>query len=292
MIPAKFDYARPSSVEEAVQALADGGDDPKVIAGGQSFIPVLRLRLAAPSTVVDIGAIDELKQVSEDGDKIKIGAMVTHAEVLENELIGQHVTLLQEITDTVADRQVRRRGTLCGALAHADPAGDLGSAAVALDAEFEIAGSDGRRTVPAAEFFEDYLTTAIGEGEVLVSVSFPKVGDWKVHYEKFNRMAQAWATVGVAVALKVEGGTISDARVGLTNMGSTPLRASAVEQELIGKPANEETFKAAAEKADEGTSPTDDLSAKAEYRKHLAKVLTRRALEKAMSAGESDHGDK
>lgn len=292
MIPAKFDYARPSSVEEAVQALADGGDDPKVIAGGQSFIPVLRLRLAAPSTIVDIGAIDELKQVTEDGDKIKIGAMVTHSEVLENELVAQHVKLLQEITETVADRQVRHRGTLCGALAHADPAGDLGSAAVALEAEFEIAGSEGRRTVPASEFFEDYLTTAIGEGEVLVSVSFPKVGDWKVHYEKFNRMAQAWATVGVAVALKVDGDTISDARVGLTNMGSTPLRATGVEAELTGKPATEETFKAAAEKADEGTSPTDDLSAKADYRRHLAKVLTRRALQKAISAGKSDHGNK
>lgn len=291
MIPAKFDYARPSSVEEAVQALADGGDDPKVIAGGQSFIPVLRLRLAAPSTVVDIGAIDELKQVSEDGDKIKIGSMVTHAEVLENDLIGQHVPLLQQITDTVADRQVRHRGTLGGALAHADPAGDLGSAAVALDAEFEIAGSDGRRTVSAADFFEDYLTTAIGEGEVLVSVSFPKSGDFKTHYEKFNRMAQAWATVGSAVALKIDGDTISDARVGLTNMGSTPIRATAVEEALKGQPANADSFKAAAEKADEGTSPTDDLSAKADYRRHLAKVLTRRALENAL-AGNADQGDK
>lgn len=291
MIPAKFEYARPTSVEDAVQALADGGDDPKVLAGGQSFIPVLRLRLAAPSTVVDIGAIDELGQVSEDGDRIKIGSMVTHAEVLGNDLIGQHVPLLQEITETVADRQVRHRGTLGGALAHADPAGDLGAAAVALEAEFEIAGPDGRRTVAAADFFEDYLTTAIAEGEVLVSVSFPKCGDYKVHYQKFNRMAQAWATVGVAVALKLDGDTISEARVGLTNMGSTPLRASGVEEALAGKPANEETFRAAAERADEGTSPTDDLSAKADYRRHLAKVLTRRALERAVS-GSDEHGDK
>ena len=291
MIPAKFDYARPSSVDEAVQALANGGDDPKVIAGGQSFIPVLRLRLAAPSTVVDIGAIDELKQVSDEGDKIKIGSMVTHAEVLENDLITSNVPLLREITETVADRQVRHRGTLGGALAHADPAGDLGSAAVALEAEFEIAGADGRRTVAAADFFEDYLTTAIGEGEVLVSVSFPKTGDWKCHYQKFNRMAQAWATVGVAVALKVDGDTITEARVGLTNMGSVPLRASGVESALAGQPATAESFAAAAEHAAEGTSPTDDLSAKADYREHLAKVLTRRALEGALK-GRDSHGDK
>lgn len=285
MIPAKFDYARPSTVEEAVQALADGGDDPKVMAGGQSFIPVLRLRLAAPSTVVDIGAIDELRQVSSEGDKIRIGSMVTHAEVLQNALVAEHLPLLHQVTETVADRQVRRRGTLGGALAHADPAGDLGSAAVALDAEFEIAGPDGRRTVSAADFFVDYLTTTVEENEVLVAVTFPRSGDLKVNYQKFNRMAQGWATVGAAVAVKVDGDTITEARVGLTNMGSVPIRASGVEADLVGKPANAETFKAAAERADEGTSPTDDLSAKADYRKHLAKVLTRRALEAAFGLG-------
>lgn len=285
MIPAKFDYARPSTVEEAVQALADGGDDPKVMAGGQSFIPVLRLRLAAPSTVVDIGAIDELRQVSSEGDKIRIGSMVTHAEVLQNALVAEHLPLLHQVTETVADRQVRRRGTLGGALAHADPAGDLGSAAVALDAEFEVAGPGGRRTVSASDFFVDYLTTTVEENEVLVAVTFPRSGDLKVNYQKFNRMAQGWATVGAAVAVKVDGDTITEARVGLTNMGSVPIRASGVEADLVGKPANAETFKAAAERADEGTSPTDDLSAKADYRKHLAKVLTRRALEAAFGLG-------
>lgn len=282
MIPAQFDYSRPSSVEEAVQALADGGDDPKVMAGGQSFIPVLRLRLAAPSTVVDIGSIDELKQISTEGDKIRIGSMVTHAEVLDSAVIAEHIPLLHQVTETVADRQVRHRGTLGGALAHADPAGDLGSVAVALEAEFEVAGPNGRRTVSAADFFVDYLTTTIEENEVLVSTSFPRSGDFKSHYQKFNRMAQGWATVGSAVAVKVDGDKISDVRVGLTNMGSVPIRAAGVEAALVGKPANADTVREAAEHADEGTSPTDDLSAKADYRRHLAKVLTRRALENAL----------
>ena len=278
MIPAAFEYARPTSIEEAVSALAGGGEDAKILAGGQSFIPVLRLRLAAPSTVIDLGGVEELKTVTEDGGNIKIGSMVTHADVLTNELIGTHLPLLTATTETVADRQVRNRGTLGGALAHADPAGDLGAVAVALDATFEIAGAGGRRTVAAADFFEDYLTTALGEGDVLVSVSFPKQDGYGVHYEKFNRMAQAWATVGVAVAVKVEGGNFADAKIALTNMSTVPVRASAVEQALIGQPANAETIETAAAKAAEGTNPTDDLSAKADYREHLAKVLTKRAV--------------
>ncbi|PRZ41664.1 carbon monoxide dehydrogenase medium subunit [Antricoccus suffuscus] len=278
MIPSSFDYARPTSVDEAVSALASGGEDAKILAGGQSFIPVLRLRLAAPSTVVDLGRIEELRQVTEDGDNITIGSMVTHADVLTNALIGQHLPLLTAATDTVADRQVRNRGTLGGALAHADPAGDLGAVAVALDATFEVAGSGGRRTVAAADFFQDYLTTVLGEGDVLVGISFPKQVGYGVRYEKFNRMAQAWATVGVAAAVKVEGGNITDARVALTNMSTVPVRATAVEQALVGKPANAQTIEAAAQQAAEGTNPTDDLSAKADYRVHLAKVLTKRAV--------------
>ncbi len=278
MIPSSFDYARPTSIDEAVSALASGGEDAKILAGGQSFIPVLRLRLAAPSTVVDLGRVEELRQVTEDGDTITIGSMVTHADVLTNPLIGQHLPLLTATTDTVADRQVRNRGTLGGALAHADPAGDLGAVAVALDATFEIAGSGGRRTVAAADFFQDYLTTVLGEGDVLVSISFPKQVGYGVRYEKFNRMAQAWATVGVAAAVKVEDGNIADARVALTNMSTVPVRASAVEQALIGKPATAQTIEEAAQKAAEGTNPTDDLAAKADYREHLARVLTRRAV--------------
>lgn len=281
MIPSKFDYVRPASVDEAITALTDAGEDAKILAGGQSFIPVLRLRLAAPSMVVDIGGIDELKGVTDNGDTLTIGAMTTHADILGSDLVKTHLPLLWEATETVADRQVRRRGTFGGAIAHADPAGDLGAVSVALDATMEIASATGRRTVNAQDFFQDYLTTAVGEADVLVSVTMAKQEGYGVRYEKFNRMAQAWSTVAVAAAVKVDGGTITDARVALTNMGTVPIRATAVEEALKGKPADADTIAAAAELAAEGTSPTDDLSAKADYRTHLAKVLTKRALASA-----------
>ncbi|MFC5948790.1 FAD binding domain-containing protein [Pseudonocardia lutea] len=278
MIPAKFDYVRPSSVEEAVSALQQGGDDAKILAGGQSLLPVLRLRLAAPSLVVDLGGIAELRQISEDGDRIAIGAMAPHHDVMRDDLVKQHVTLLSQATATVADPQVRHRGTLGGALAHADPAGDLGAVALALDAEFVIAGSSGTRTVPAGEFFVDYFTTAIGEGEILTQVRFPKYTGWSSHYEKFNRTAQAWSMVAVAAALRVEGGSIAEARIGLTNMGTTPIRATGVEQALVGQPATADTVRAAAEHATEGTAAPSDADAAADYREHLARVLTGRAV--------------
>ncbi|NMH98065.1 FAD binding domain-containing protein [Pseudonocardia acidicola] len=278
MIPAKFDYVRPSSVEEAVTALQQGGDDAKILAGGQSLLPVLRLRLAAPSVIIDLGGIAELRGVREDGDRIVVGAMTPHHDVMRSDLVKQHVALLAQATETVADPQVRHRGTLGGSLAHADPAGDLGAVALALDAEFVIAGASGRRTVPASEFFVDYFTTAIGEGEVLVEIRFPRYTGWKTHYEKFNRTAQAWSMVAVAAALKVDGGAISQARVGLTNMGATPLRATGVEQALVGQPANADTVRAAAERATEGTAAPSDADAAADYREHLARVLTGRAV--------------
>lgn len=278
MIPAKFDYVRPSTVEEAVSALQQGGDDAKILAGGQSLLPVLRLRLAAPSVVIDLGGIAELRQISEDGDRVAIGAMAPHHDVMRDDLVKQHVTLLSQATATVADPQVRHRGTLGGALAHADPAGDLGAVALALDAEFVIAGSSGTRTVPANEFFVDYFTTAIGEGEILTQVRFPKYTGWSTHYEKFNRTAQAWSMVAVAAALRVEGGSIAEARIGLTNMGTTPIRATGVEQALVGQPATADSVRAAAEHATEGTAAPSDADAAADYREHLAKVLTGRAV--------------
>jgi carbon-monoxide dehydrogenase medium subunit len=208
-----------------------------------------------------------------------IGAMTTHSDVLENPLIRQHAPLIAEATETVADRQVRHRGTFGGALAHADPAGDLPAVALALDAEFVIAGLGGRRTVPAAEFFVDYLTTALDEGEVLVEVRIPKLaGTWGMHYEKFNRVAQAWSIVAVAAVVRREGDRIAEARIGLTNMGPTPLRASGVEAALAGAAATPEAIAAAADHAAEGTSPSSDLNGQADYREHLAKVLTRRAV--------------
>ncbi|MBW0088636.1 xanthine dehydrogenase family protein subunit M [Pseudonocardia sp. KRD-184] len=278
MIPSKFDYVKPASVAEAVQALADGGDDAKILAGGQSLIPVLRLRLAAPSVIIDLGGIAELRGIREDGDQIVIGAMTPYHDIVRDDLVKQHVALLGQATETVADNQVRHRGTLGGSLAHADPAGDLGAPTLALDAQLVIAGASGTRTVSAAEFFVDYFTTAIGEAEILTEIRFPKYTGWGSHYEKFNRTAQAWSMCAVAAAVKVDGGTISEARVGLTNMGTTPIRATGVEQALVGQPATADAIRAAAEHATEGTSAPSDADAAADYREHLAKVLTGRAV--------------
>jgi len=277
VIPASFDYVRPTTVDEVLQALGGGGDV-KVLAGGQSLIPVMRLRLAAPDTVVDLARVSELHGVRDDGDAIVIGAMTTHDEVLHDPLIAEHAALIVQATETVADRQVRHRGTFGGALAHADPAGDLPAVALALDAEFVIAGPGGRRTVSAADFFLDYLTTAVGEDELLVEIRIPKLGEgWGTHYEKFHRVAQAWSIVGVAAAVRRENGSIAEARIGLTNMSSVPVRASAVEAALVGG-ADADAVGAASEHAAEGTNPTSDLNAKADYRQHLARVLTKRAV--------------
>lgn len=278
MIPAAFDYVRPTTVEEAVNALRDGGDDAKILAGGQSLLPVLRLRMADPSLIIDLGGIPELRGVREDGDQIVVGAMTSHHDVTRDDLLAQHVALIQEATKTVADPQVRHRGTLGGALAHADPAGDLAAPALALGADLVLVGPNGTRTVNADDFFEDYFTTAIGEGELLTEIRFPKFTGWGARYEKFNRVAQAWSIVAVAATIKVEGGTISEARIGLTNMAGTPVRARSVESALVGQSASEENVRRAAQSAAEGTSPTADADAGTDYREHLAKVLTGRAV--------------
>lgn len=277
MIPAQFDYVRVSSVEEAVAALGEHGDEAKVMAGGQSLIPLLRLRLAYPEVVVDAGRVAEMTGVREDGDHLVIGAMTTHHDVMRDALVRAHCGLVAEATATVADPAVRHRGTFGGALAHADPAGDLPAVALALGAEMVVAGPAGRRTVPAAEFFVDYLQTALEPDEVLVEVRVPKLGEgWGYHYEKFHRVAQSWAIVGVAAAVHRSNGTITEARVGLTNMGPTPVRATGVETALAG--ASLDGVAAAAERAADGTSPASDLNGKADYREHLARVLTRRAV--------------
>ncbi|MEO9237875.1 MAG: xanthine dehydrogenase family protein subunit M [Jatrophihabitantaceae bacterium] len=279
MIPVSFDYVRPGSAAEAVQALVEAGEDGKILAGGQSLLPILRLRLAYPETVIDLGGISELVGVTDDGDGIVIGAMTTHDDVLHDSLVAQHAPLLAQATRTVADPQVRHRGTFGGALAHADPAGDLPAVALALDAELRLQSASGQRSVSAKDFFLDYLTTALEPGEILTSIRIPKLGDgWSTHYEKFNRVAQAWSIVAVAAAVRRSNGTITEARLGLTNMGPTPLRATATEQALAGADASAAAVRAATDQAAEGTSPPSDLSAKADYRRHLATVLTRRAV--------------
>jgi aerobic carbon-monoxide dehydrogenase medium subunit len=288
MIPPSFDYVRPSTVDEAVAALAERGEDAKVLAGGQSLVPLLRLRLAYPSALVDLGRVAGMRGVRREGDYLVIGAMTTHDDVLNDPMLAEHCPILAQATRTVADPAVRHRGTFGGSLAHGDPAGDLPAVALALDAEFVLQGAQSaRRVVPAAEFFSDYLETAIQPSEVLVEVRVPVLGaGWGSHYEKFQRVAQAWAVVGVAALVRREGDTIAEARVGLANMGPTPLRARATEAALAGAAlgdggAPNGAVSAASALAAEGTEPASDLSAQADYRQHLARVLTNRAVRRA-----------
>lgn len=262
MIPVAFDYIRPSTVEDAVNALADAADEGKVLAGGQSLIPVLRMRLAAPALLVDLGGLPQLRGIRAEGDTVVIGAMTTHAA-----LAASGVPLLSQAAATIGDRQVRHLGTIGGSLAHADPAGDLPTAVVALDAQLVIAGRDGRRTVPASEFFVDYFTTVLRPGELLVEIRVPRLDGWGTHYTKVNRTAQAWATVAVAAAVRRANGGIAEARIALTNMGPTPVRAHTAEAAVASS-----SLEDAASLAASGDG----------YKEHLARVLTRRALQAAL----------
>ena len=278
MIPARFDYLSPATVEEALSALSEHGDDAKILAGGQSLLPVLRMRLNAPEVVIDLGGIDALKQITDDGDTITIGAMATYYEILAHDGVRSSLGLLHKAIGEVADPQIRHRGTLGGALVHADPAGDCGAPTLALDAELLVQGPNGDRTVAAADFFEDLFTTAVGEDELLTGIRFAKYDGWGSHYEKFVRVAHQWPIVAVAASVRLTGTTISEARIGLTNMGSTALRATATEQALVGVEATADGVRAACDQAAEGTNPPSDLNGDADYRTHLATVLTRRAV--------------
>ncbi|GAA3762507.1 FAD binding domain-containing protein [Salinactinospora qingdaonensis] len=280
MIPPQFEYVKPNSVAEAVSALGES-EEAKALAGGQSLLPLLRFRLAYPDVVVDLGELAELRGVRDEGDAVWIGAMTTHYDVVNDPVIAEHCELLAMATRTVADPAVRHRGTIGGSLSHADPAGDLPAVALALEAEFLISGPEGERTVAAPDFFEDYLTTTLEPEEILTGIRVPKWEGWSFHYEKFARTAQAWAIVGVAAGTRRREGEIAEARVGLTNMGPTPMRAHAVEEALVGVPAQAGSVRAASATADQGTAPPSDVNGQADYRRHLARVLTERALEQA-----------
>jgi aerobic carbon-monoxide dehydrogenase medium subunit len=282
MIPAKFDYVRPSSLAEATAALAEGGDDAKVIAGGQSLLPLLRLRLAYPELLVDIGGLGELAGVRDAGDALVIGALTTMYTLTRDPLVGEQCGLIAAAAATVADPAVRHRATIGGALAHADPAGDLPAVICALDATLVATGPGGEREIAPADYFVDYLTTALAPDEILTAIRVPKLGPgWGFWYEKFQPTAQAWAIVGVAALARRDNDHVAEARVGLTNMGTTPVRARAAEAAAAGTEASRQALAGAAANADEGTDPPSDLRAGADYRRHLARVLTGRALARA-----------
>ena len=266
MIPAAFEYARAGSVSEAIELL--DREDAKLLAGGHSLIPMLRLRFARPSLLVDIGRLDDLRYVREEGDRIAIGALSRHADLALDAVLARGCALIARTAGQVGDPQVRHRGTIGGSVAHGDPASDLGTILLTLDADFVAHGPDGERTIPATDFFTGPFETALGPRELLIEMRVPKI-DGGV-YLKHVRRAQDWATVAVAAA-RVDGGV----NVGLAGMGPTPVRALAVERALAGgaSPAD------AAARAAEGTEPPSDVSGSAEYRTHLAQVLARRALE-------------
>jgi aerobic carbon-monoxide dehydrogenase medium subunit len=278
VIPPEFDYAAPDSLDEALRALAEGGEDAKVLAGGHSLLPLMKLRLAAPSLLVDLRRIPGLRGVQREDGSFRVGAMTRHADLQVNSDLG----VVADAASLIADQQVRNRGTIGGTLAHGDPASDLPTVLLALDGTVTITGPGGTREVPASELFIDYLTTAVGDGEILTEVRLPSMDGWGHGYQKFNRRAEEWAMVGaVALVKRAADGSCEDVRIGLTHMGSTPLRATAAEQALRGQGLDAQGIARAAEQAAEGTDPPGDLNATPDYKRHLARVLTRRALEQA-----------
>ena len=277
MIPSEFDYTAPASLEEAIGALSGGGEDAKLLAGGHSLLPLMKLRLAAPTLLVDIRNVPGLRGIQRENGAIRIGAMTPHAELEDSEGLG----LVSEAAGLIADRQVRHRGTIGGSLAHGDPASDLPAVMLATEATVTAQGGAGQREIPVAELFQDYLTTSLAPDEVLTEIRVPALEGYSYGYEKFTRRAEDWAMVGVAALLSVRDGVCEDIRVGLTHMASTALRASAVEQALRGQPLDADRIAQAAELATEGTDPPADLNATSDYKRHLARVLTRRALHKA-----------
>lgn len=285
MRPVDFEYTAPTTVPEAVQALVDGDDDATLLGGGQSLMPVLRLRMAAPSLVIDLGRVPALREVREDGEDLVIGAMATHHAVANDPLVREHAGVLAQAAASIGDPQIRYRGTIGGSLAHSDPSGDIAPAVLALEGSMEITGAEGTRTVMAREFLQDQFTTALTEGEVLTAVRVPKHTGWGMHYERFAQVAQSWAIVAVAAAVRVEAGALAEVRLGMSNMGATALRASAAEAALVGIPVEEAAVHEAAAVAGEGTHPPSDPAGTPEYRRHLAGVLAGRAVAGAAGIG-------
>jgi aerobic carbon-monoxide dehydrogenase medium subunit len=279
MIPASFDYAVAESVEHAIQLLGSSGDA-KLIAGGHSLLPLMKLRLATPSLLVDVGRVPGLAGVTDAGDRLAVGALTRHHAVQHDPLLREHCPILADTAGKVGDPQVRHRGTIGGSVAHGDPASDLPTVLLALDADMVVQGPGGSRTVPARDFFTGFLETALAPDEVLTEIRVPKTSDaWC--YLKFQRRAQDWAMVGVAALVARSNGGVGSARIAFTNMGATPVRASAAEAAMAG--ASGDGIRAAAERAPEGTDPPSDTNASADFRRHLAQVLTRRAVEQALA---------
>ncbi|MHB8671480.1 MAG: FAD binding domain-containing protein [Acidimicrobiales bacterium] len=283
MIPSGFEYRRAESADDAVALLGELGEDAKLLAGGHSLLPLMKLRLATPSVLIDVGRLGEMSYVSEDGDELAIGALTRHRDLQISEVARAECPILSHVAGMVGDPQVRHRGTIGGSLAHGDSASDLPAVVLALGGTLVARGPAGERRIPATEFFNGFLETALAPDELLTEIRVPRTGTAGWSYQKFNRRAQDWAIVGAAAvggAGAANGSDASGIRVALVHMGSVPLRASAVEEALrSGAPAVD-----AAAEAATGTDPPDDLNASAEFRRHLARVLVGRALAEAGAA--------
>jgi carbon-monoxide dehydrogenase medium subunit len=277
VIPAQFDYVAPDTLDEAVRSLSDGGEEAKLLAGGHSLLPLMKLRLAAPSLLVDLRRVPGLRGIRREDGQWCVGAMTPHRELELTPELG----IVSRAAGTIADPQVRNRGTVGGSLAHGDPASDLPAVLLATEGSVTVQGPSGQRTVQGADLFDGYLETALGPAEVLTEVRFPALDGYGFGYQKFNRRSEDWAMVAVSALVKQADGTCSDVRVGLTHMGVVPLRARAVEEALRGQSLSTESIARAAEHAADGTEPPADLNASADYKRHLARVLCRRALEEA-----------
>ncbi len=273
MIPAAFDYVRATTIDEVTATLAEHGDDAKILAGGMSLLPLMKLRLATPAVLVDVARVPDLTFIRDAGEHIAVGALTRHRDVETSDVLAEHCAVLRAVAGQVGDNQVRHRGTLGGSVAHGDPASDLPAVLLALDATFIVRGPDGERSIDARDFFLGFLETALAPDELLTEVRVPKTGSAGFSYQKFNRRAQDWAIVG---AVAVSNGAT---RVGLVNMGSTPRRAAAVEAALAAGASIDD---AAAHAADD-TEPPADLNASPDYREHLARVLVGRALTEAQT---------
>ena len=280
MITAPFDYEAPESLEEAIRMLHENGEDAKLLAGGHSLLPLMKVRLAAPTVLVDLRKIPGLHGIQRDNGGWRIGPMTRHADLQDTPELG----VVARAASQIADQQVRNRGTIGGSLAHGDPASDLPAVLLALEGEIVARGPNGERTIAGLDLFEDYLTCSIAHDEVITEVRLPRLEGYGYSYKKFTRRAEDWAMVGVcALVSRAADGTCDDVRIGLTHMGATPVRAKAAENALRGGQLDAASIAAAADQAAEGTDPPGDLNATPDYKRHLARVLTRRALEEAVS---------
>ncbi len=277
MIPVEFDYAAPESLDDALWLLGEGGEETKLLAGGHSLIPLMKLRVVVPTKLVDLRRVPGLDGMQREDGSWRIGAMTVHSELEHHPDLG----LLSRAASTIADPQVRHCGTIGGSLAHGDPASDLPAVLLAADGSVSVHGSGGRRTIEAADLFKDYMTTSVAPDEVIIAVHMPALDGYGYGYQKFNRRAEDWAMVAVCALVSARDGVCEDVRVGLTHMASTPLRATAVEEALRGQPLDAGSIAKAAEHAAQDTDPPGDLNATPAYKRHLARVLCQRALTEA-----------